>query len=161
MILPLDFDVVPKEPSKERYGYIAGWGLLWDRCSVNNDGPQRNSYCQFPFEYQGKKHSSCIKQDNPSGMHTYFSQRIFVNRSISTRPEHALQQDGGMAQAEQDASAPYGRLRQDRVRRRQQDGDLLQSRQGQARMVWDVHQDSEKEGERILPPGRQAGMFPN
>ena len=48
-------------------GYVTGWGRsVRTECYTDNNGPERNVRCRFPFFYAGSEHLNCLFEGTPS-----------------------------------------------------------------------------------------------
>ena len=53
-------------PLRDLFYLVIGWGADQYQCDTNDNGPNPNTQCKFPFMYNGEVQRKCAKTSTPA-----------------------------------------------------------------------------------------------
>ena len=53
-------------PLRDLFYLVVGWGAEQYQCDTNDNGPNPNTQCKFPFMYNGEVQRECVKTSTPA-----------------------------------------------------------------------------------------------
>ena len=65
-MFPVVVYLSPWAPLRDLFYLVIGWGYNGNQCDTNDNGPNPNTQCKFPFMYNGELQRECVKTSTPA-----------------------------------------------------------------------------------------------